>query len=214
MAVRIGAVVLAVIGLAGLLGVAALRLAGEPWSRLTEVLLAVPALMGGLLLLGNRVTNDSPGAVDNASALVTVCAILDLLPAGAPVGVLFPDAEEYGLLGARALGAGSRHCCEPPSLNFDGIDDGRSAICFVHRSGPVVAAVATALGARRRSVLPVVVDGIAFGRVARECATIMRGDWRTACLVHTPLDVAERLTLEGSRGVAAGIARVLAGVAV
>jgi hypothetical protein len=128
--------------------------------------------------------------------------------------VLFPDAEEHGLLGARALVRDRANLFEDAAvLNLDGIDDRGSAICFIHRPGPAVAAVATALGARRRRFLPVVVDGLAFGRVARECATIMRGDWRTASIVHTPLDVAERLTLEGSGAVAAGVARVLAGVA-
>jgi Peptidase family M28 len=213
MALRICAVVLAVFGLGGLLEIAAVRAIGDPWSRVAEVLLAFPALVGGLLLLGNRVTNDSPGAVDNASALVTVCAILDLLPAGAPVGVLFPDAEEYGLLGARALVRDRANLFEGAAvLNLDGIDDRGSTICFVHRPGPAVAAVATALDARQRRFLPVVVDGLAFGRVARECATIVRGDWRTASIVHTPLDVADRLTLEGSGAVAARMAHALGGM--
>jgi len=211
MGLRIGAVALAACGVAGLLGIAAARLAGQPWSGLAEGLLAALALIGGLLLLGNRVTNGSPGAVDNASALATVFAILDRLPAGAPVGVLFPDAEEYGLLGARALVRDRANLFAGAAvLNFDGIDDRGSAICFIHRPGPAVTAVAAALAARRRRFLPVVVDGLAFGRVARECATIMRGDWRTACLVHTPRDVAARLTLEGSGAVAGGVARVLA----
>ncbi len=213
MALRIGAVVLAAVGLAGLVGIALTRLAGHPWSGLVEGCIAVLAAGGGLLLLGNRVTNASPGAVDNASALATVFAILDRLPAGAPVGVLFPDAEEYGLLGARALVHTRANLFEGTVvINLDGIDDRGTAICFVHRSGPVVAAVAHEIGARRRRWLPVVVDGLAFGRVARECATIMRGDWRTATIVHSPRDVAERLTLEGSGAVAGGIARALAGL--
>jgi len=40
--------------------------------------------------------------------------------------------------------------------------------------------------------------------------TIMRGDWGTARVVHTPRDTADRLTLEGSRDVAAAVARALA----
>jgi hypothetical protein len=40
----------------------------------------------------------------------------------------------------------------------------------------------------------------------------MRGDWGTARVVHSPRDVAERLTLQGSGAVAAGIARALAGL--
>jgi hypothetical protein len=37
----------------------------------------------------------------------------------------------------------------------------------------------------------------------------MRGDWRTAQVVHTPRDSAERLTLDGVRMVAEGVARAL-----
>ena len=211
MAWRIGAVVLAAIGLCGLIAIASVRLAGHPWTGRAEVVLALPALVGGLLLLLNRVTNGSPGAVDNASALVTVLTILDQLPAGTSVGVLFPDAEEYGLLGARALVRDRANLIEGTTvLNLDGIDDGGSTICFVHRPGPAVAAVAAALGARLRRLLPVIVDGLAFGRVARECATIMRGDWRTASVVHTPRDTIERLTLAGSAAVAGKIAPELA----
>src|SRR4029077_5632404 len=107
---------------------------GQPWSRPAEVLLAAPALIGGVLLLRDRVTKDSPGAVDNASALAQVFAILDRLPAGAPVGVLFPDAEEYGLLGARALVQDRANLFDGAAvLNFDGIDDRGSAICFITR---------------------------------------------------------------------------------
>jgi len=70
-------------------------------------------------------------------------------------------------------------------------------------------AVAAALRARRPRFLPVVVDGWALARATRECATIMRGGWRTIALVHTPRDRAERLTLEGVREVAEAIAGVL-----
>ena len=211
MAWRIAAVIFAAFGLGGLLAIALARLAGHPWTRWMEVVLALPALIGGLLLLWNRVTNGSPGAVDNASALVTVFAILDQLPAGTSVGVLFPDAEEYGLLGARALVRDRANLLDGTTvLNLDGIDDDGATICFVHRAGPAIAAVAAALGARVRRLLPVVVDGLAFGRVARECATIMRGNWRTASVVHTPRDTTERLTLAGSGAVAREIAAVIA----
>jgi hypothetical protein len=37
----------------------------------------------------------------------------------------------------------------------------------------------------------------------------MRGAWSTARIVHTSRDTADRLTLEGVRNVAAGVARVL-----
>ena len=190
----------------GVTGVLVSLLAG--WTLIPA--LAVAAL-GGVILSRNRVTDESPGAVDNASALVAVLAILDELPRHAAIGVLFLDAEEFGLLGARALVAERAALLEGAAIvNLDGLDDRGRAIAFVHRRGPVGLAVAAELRARRAGWLPVVVDGIALGRAARECVTIMKGDWGTARVVHTPRDTAERLTLEGVRQVAAGVARALA----
>src|SRR5205823_6654466 len=97
-------------------------------------------------------------------------------------------------------------------INFDGIDDRGRAIALVHRPGPTVEAIGRALGARRARWLPVVVDGLALAPAARECVTIMRGDWRTARVVHTRRDTAERLTLEGIEEVGQAVAGVLRGV--
>jgi len=94
-------------------------------------------------------------------------------------------------------------------VNFDGLDDRGATIALVHRPGLIVDRVVAALGARRRR-WPVLVDGIALARAARECVTIMRGDWGTARVVHTPRDTADRITLEGSRQVADRVAGVLA----
>jgi len=124
--------------------------------------------------------------------------------------VLFPDAEEYGLLGARALVRERANLLGDTCIvNFDGVDDRGSTIAFIHRPGPAVERVAAALGARRARWLPVLVDGLALSAAAREGVTIMRGDWGTAKIVHTPRDSAERLTLEGVRRVAAGVAAAL-----
>jgi len=210
MATRLLAVGVAVAGVVGLALVATARLAGGEWSRPVELVLAAPALVGGLLLLQNRATNRSPGAVDNASALATVLAIVDRLPPDAPLGVVFPDAEEYGLLGASALARERANLFAGTAvLNLDGIDGGGTTLCVAHRAGPTVDAVAAGLGARRPRFLPVVVDGRALARVAGECATIMRGGWRTAAVVHTARDTAERLTLEGVSQVSAAVAGVL-----
>jgi hypothetical protein len=69
--------------------------------------------------------------------------------------------------------------------------------------------VAAALGARRARWLPVLVDGLVLAAAAREGGTIMRGDWGTATIVHTRRDAAERLTLDGVREVAWGVASAL-----
>jgi len=190
------------------LGVAALVVSVVAgWTLVPALALAA---IGGAILSRSRVTDQSPGAVDNASALVAVFAILDALPREASVGVLLLDAEEFGLLGARALVAERAALLRGAAvINFDGLDDRGGSIAFLHRTGPVVQAVAAELGAARARWLPVLVDGIALARGARECVTIMKGDWGTARVVHTPFDAAERLTLAGVRAVAEGVARAL-----
>ena len=178
----------------------------------------VPALalfaLGAVVLVGNRVTDRSPGALDNATGLVAIVAILDALPRDADVGVLFLDAEEFGLVGARALVTHRAALLDGAAvMNFDSLDDRGGSIAFLHRPGPLGRAVAAELGGGtlQGRWLPVIVDGIALARgPVRECVTIMKGDWGTARVVHTPRDTVERLTLEGVRQVAAGVARALA----
>jgi len=195
MLVRLAAAALIPLGLLGL------------WFSLWAGLAAV---VGGGLLALNRITDRSPGAVDNATGLLTVLAIMDQLPADAPVGVIFTDAEELGLLGARAL------VRERPQLlagttviNFDGIDDRGSVRVLRHKTGPVGQAIAQALGTKTRGFFPVIVDGRVLAHGAGECVTIMKGDWHTAAVVHRPGDVPERLTLEGVNQVASAVAGVL-----
>jgi hypothetical protein len=170
----------------------------------------LPLAVGLAILLQNRVTDRSPGAVDNATALVTVFMTLDQLPQGAAVGVVFSDAEEYGLVGARALATDHADLFADAALiNLDGLDDIGRPIAFLHRPGRIGIAVADALRARRARWLPVIVDGIALARVARECVSILKGDARTMTIVHTPQDAAARVRLDGAASVAAGLARVL-----
>ena len=169
-------------------------------------LLVLPALFLAL----NVATNRSPGAVDNATGVLTVLAALDLLPPEAPVGAILLDGEELGLVGARALVRERANLLDDTSvINFDGIDDRGRPVAFEHRSGTLTRAVADAVGARPRRRVPVVVDGLALASVARECLTIMKGNWGTMRVVHTPRDTADRLTLSGVREVARAVATAL-----
>jgi len=158
----------------------------------------------------NQVNDNSPGAVDNATGLIAVFMTLDQLPPTAAVGVIFPDAEEYGLVGARALAAEHADLFVDAALiNLDGLDDVGGPTAFLHRPGPIARAVAEALQARQWRWLPVIVDGIALRRVSRECVSILKGNWRTMRVVHRPEDTAARVRLDGAAIVAAGLARVL-----
>lgn len=182
------------------------------------VLALVVALIPALILLAvafvivsqNRVTDNSPGALDNATALIAIFMTLDQLPRSPSVGVIFPDAEEYGLVGARALAADhAARFNDAAVINLDSLDDGGRVTAFLHRAGVVGIGVAQALGARRWRWLPVIVDGIALAPVTRDCVTIMKGNWRTMRVVHRPEDDAARVRLDGAATVAAGLARVL-----
>ena len=210
MAARLGAAALVGVGVVELLGLALRALLGTVHPGILDAALGGAGAAGAGLLALNRVTDRSAGAVDNAAGVVTALATVDALPPEARVGVIFPDAEEFGLLGARALVRERANLLADTTIvNFDGIDDRGATIALMHRGGATVDRVARALEARRARWLPVVVDGLALAAVARECVTIMRGDWGTARVVHTLRDTAARLTLDGARSVAGAVAAAL-----
>lgn len=171
--------------------------------------LLVLALAAGFLVL-NVATDRSPGAIDNATGVLTVLAALDALPVDAGVGALLLDAEELGLLGAKALVRDRANLLQDTAvINCDGIDDRGPAIALVHRRGPVADRVTASLGGRAWRWLPVVVDGLALAGGAAECITIMKGNWDTTRVIHTPRDTADRVTLDGVHEVAHAIASAL-----
>jgi hypothetical protein len=180
-------------------------------ARGSPIALGLAAAVAALFVALNRVTNRSPGAVDNATALITILATVDALPAGASVGVIFPDAEEFGLEGARALVRERAHLLAGTGvINLDGIDDGGSTRLVRHGpAGPLTRSLASHLGVPAVRRLPVLEDGFVLARAAAECLTVLRGSWSTARVVHTPRDLPERLTLEGSRAVALALAAAL-----
>ena len=185
----------------------ALGLVGLLLASLPALVLLVISLV---IVLQNRVNDNSPGAVDNATAIIAVFMTIDQLSPDAPVGVIFPDAEEFGMVGARALAADRADLfADAAVINLDGLDDIGRPVAFLHRAGKHSAAIAQALHARPWRWLPVIVDGIALARVARECVTILKGNWRTMLLVHRAADSTDRVRLDGAASVAAGLARVL-----
>lgn len=204
MAGRIVAGGISILGAAGILVFAS---APSP----PAAILLLPAIGGGVLLARCRTGNRSPGALDNGTALVAILEILDRAP-NAKVGVLLPDAEEWGLLGARAAARGRPDLFGGRAvINLDGLDDRGTPILFVHRPGPLGERLRRELRARVARRLPVFVDGIALAPVALECVTVMQGNWGSARIVHTPRDVPGSLKLTGVKEVAAGVAAVLGG---
>ncbi|HEX4634461.1 MAG TPA: M28 family peptidase, partial [Gemmatimonadales bacterium] len=204
MAGRIVAGGLSVVGAAGVLVFAS---APSP----AAAILLLPAMLGGALLARCRIENRSPGALDNGSALVAIFEILDRAP-NAKIGVLLPDAEEWGLLGARVAARGRPDLFGGRAvINLDGLDDRGSPILFVHRPGPLGDRLRMELRARVARRLPVFVDGIALASVSGECVTVMKGNWASARIIHTPRDLSGSLTLTGAKAVAAGVAAVLGG---
>ena len=192
-----------------LIGFAALAL-----GLFTIFLAKLPAIVllavAFVIVSQNRVNDNSPGAVDNATSLVAVFMAIDQLGPAAAVGVIFPDAEELGLIGARALAADRAALfADSAVINLDGLDDVGRPTAFLHRPGPIGSAIAEALAARQWRWLPVVVDGIALARVAGECISILKGNGRTMRIIHRPDDTAARVRLDGAAIVAAGLARVL-----
>jgi acetylornithine deacetylase/succinyl-diaminopimelate desuccinylase-like protein len=107
---------------------------------------AAPVLaLGGAIVLLNRVNDNSAGAIDNATALVAIFMTLDQPDPAADVGVVFPDAEEFGLAGARALVAERADVLAGTAvINLDGLDDVGRPTVLVHRPGRLGTAVAAA----------------------------------------------------------------------
>lgn len=209
MATRLIGVACLAVQLPALAALAWLMMAGvrAPWLAL----FTLPTLAGVAVLALPDLRNDSPGAVDNASGVLAVLATLDGLPRAKGVGVCFTDAEEWGLQGARALVRQRPDLFRDAAVvNFDGLDDRGTTMLFAHRPGPLVARLAGTSGARRYRWGPVLVDGVAFARVARECVTVMRGDWSTTRRVHTAADDAAGLQLTGVASVSEAVARALA----
>jgi hypothetical protein len=172
--------------------------------------LPAPALATGWVVL-NTATDRSPGAVDNASGVLAVLAVLDALPADADVGALLLDAEELGLVGARALARERANLlADTAVINLDGIDDRGAVRVLVHKPGPVGRAVAAALDVQPRRGLPVLVDGVALAGPTRECMTILKGDRATMRVVHRPGDRPSRLALSGVGQVARAVVAALA----
>ncbi len=173
------------------------------WAVAPAVLLTV---MGGAVLSRGVVSNDSPGAVDNATGVVAALVAAEHLRHRHDVGVLVTGAEEFAMAGARAWVATTG--ANGSFINFDGIDSLGNHRVMIHgsrrrgsgdRSREIADAVADALASSgtevvRRGLPPgVLVDGVALNRAGMPGVTVSRGSWQTLQVVHTKSDRSERV---------------------
>lgn len=186
------------------------------WTPLI-VIVAVVGAIGAALLMLCWAGNASPGALDNASGLAALLGLARRCREHDDVAFLVTDAEELGLIGARAVVG---HL--PPIVglvNFDGLDD-HGPFHLIERHGwPRAKGVAPHLAAtllavaealelpidRRNLPIGLLVDHIAFVRAGLPAVTLMRGTSRSLQRVHRPSDTADRLGIDG---VAAAVALV------
>ncbi|HYN82039.1 MAG TPA: M28 family peptidase [Gemmatimonadaceae bacterium] len=218
MLVRVGAVVLtfvtvAVFATALIVAWVSVMRNGERWLG-SEVVptLAIVGAVCALPLVFCLTGNKSPGAVDNASGLISVLLAVRELPAEADVGVIVTSAEELALAGARAHVESNHE--RAPVVNCDTIDDNGNFLCMTHgrNRGPAAAAVVRAgdrlaLPVRVRALIPgILTDSIAFADAGWDAVTVSRGNLGTLARVHTSSDTRERLDGSGI----ANAARLLA----
>jgi hypothetical protein len=164
-------------------------------SGLIALLAVIPLVV---CFTGNR----SPGAVDNASGVVSVLLAARALSTRPDVGVVITSGEELGLAGARAFV--TSHSTRGIALNCDTIDDAGEFWCMASGArGAAVAAVGRAasrlsLNVPIRAMLPgILADSVAFADAGWDSVTLSRGNIATLARVHTSSDTCERLTGTG-----------------
>lgn len=174
----------------GLAAAAALgaAIAGPLWAAGGAV-----TLVGAVLVVSCVVGSRSPGALDNASGVVTVIEAARLMKDEPQLGVLITDAEELALAGARAW---SRDRSPTFVLNCDGVDDG-GAIHVMYtspRPDRILRAVKRASDATGvphvagRLALGILTDSVAFSDAGLGSVTFSRGGVRSLLRVHSRRD--------------------------
>jgi hypothetical protein len=202
MAGRLVAVWVLVTALAGLSVLAVVRWTGGTALPAPPVAAAAgAALTAGILAVRGRLKGESPGARDNGTGLLAALGAAESLEEG--TGIVLTGAEEFGLVGSRAL---LDEGGIPPGsevLNLDTITGrGRLYVLFHDASGRALALRLAPLLAGsggpvrvRRLPLGILVDSLPLARAGATAVTIARLDWSDLRRLHTPRDTAEDLDL-------------------
>src|SRR2546423_2290399 len=166
--------------------------------------LQIAAILAALPGVTCLVTNNSTGAVDNASGVVA--AILAAQSSSSPpdLGVLISSGEELGLAGARQWALTAPR--EAQVLNCDTVDDRGGWRCMYSGARPqqitrTARFVADQEGARLRvgRLLPgILADNIAFADRGIAAVTLSRGTLTTLARIHTRRDNSSRLSGKGA----------------
>ena len=198
MAGRLVALWVTVVTVSGLVALVIVRLGG-PLRAGPVVAVVAGCCLAGLLVSRGRLTGSSPGARDNGSGLLAVLTAAELAT-DSSIGIIITAAEEFGLVGARALARERPGLFSQASvLNVDTVDDEGTLFVVTHDRGS--AALAGRVRARlaglaprctqRRLPLGIMVDSLPLAPVALEAATVGRVTWGTLRLVHTARDHAD-----------------------
>jgi peptidase M28-like protein len=196
-----------------LLGLISLVGAEPSTARVWDIVAGL-GILGGAGIAATIVGNRSAGAVDNASGVAVVLAVLEALPRDIPLGVLITDAEEMGLAGARAAAG-----VMPPAIaiNVDGVDDDGTVMSMYSGAPPqrllnLLTEASGALGeplVARRLIPGVLVDGIALADAGWTVVTLSRGTARTLRRIHTKADNLHEMTGAGIPIVARIVSRIV-----
>lgn len=172
-------------------------------------------MAAGILASRGRLRGISPGARDNGTGLYAALVAAEQGPRPG-VGYLLTGAEEFGLVGARALLAGGLAVGGTEVINLDTIADRGRCYLVVHdQKGRRLAerlraglAGAGQPGDIRSLPVGVFVDSLPMARAGARSVTVARLDWRVLGMIHTSRDTMEDLDLDSARRVG----RLLAGL--
>jgi Zn-dependent M28 family amino/carboxypeptidase len=201
MAGRLVAIWAAVVAILALVAVAVTRLASarSPGTAVVVSVTILGLVAGGLAARG-RLRGESAGARDNGTGVLAAMVAAGALKAPT-VGLIVTGAEEFGLVGARAL------VREEPDLirnadviNLDTLCDRGRLYVLAHLASGLplarrIAAVVEPLGIPveiRRLPLGILTDSLAFAPLTT-AITLSRLDWSVLRVMHTAHDVFEGL---------------------
>ena len=180
----------------------------QPAPEAITFAIALLAVLAGTVLALCWASNDSPGALDNASGVAALVGIAAREAEHGDVAFLVTDAEELGLAGARAM-AGR----VPPVfgvINLDGLDDTGPFYVLERFGWPprgtaphlalalLSAASALDIDATRRDVPPgILLDHMPIVKAGTAALSVMRGQRRSMARVHRPGDDVAHLRGDG-----------------